>query len=113
MLTRMKHFAPALLAAAALLGPMVGHAAEPRLEQRGGAQAKTATSGSAAQRGSSADDGERTSWACFTSDGTLQGVVTIWWGNTSRDAKWACDNWIPACGNAPGGCFPQGPYPAN
>ena len=44
-----------------------------------------------------------TSWRCWH-DGEAKGTVNIWWGHTAGDAAWACNHWISACGNAPGGC---------
>jgi len=49
-------------------------------------------------------------WQCLQSGqskGTVQGLS---WGNppgNPGDAEWACNNWISACGNAPGGCTVQ------
>jgi len=46
-----------------------------------------------------------TTWSCYLSgDGSYQGTVAIWWGHRQEDAQWACNNWIPNCGNN-GGCF--------
>lgn len=47
-----------------------------------------------------------TTWNCYTRlDSVYRGQVTIWWGHTANDAMWACNQWIPACGTANGGCF--------
>jgi hypothetical protein len=44
-----------------------------------------------------------TSWTCYNV-GKSVGDVSIWWGHTPGDAKWACDHWISTCGNE-GGCI--------
>jgi hypothetical protein len=48
---------------------------------------------------------ENTRWGCYlNSNGELMGNVEIWWGHTSGDAGWACNQWISVCGNN-GGCY--------
>ncbi|MEM8779034.1 MAG: hypothetical protein AAGF26_09210 [Cyanobacteria bacterium P01_G01_bin.49] len=37
-----------------------------------------------------------TTWACVHGN-TVVGEVTIWWGHTTGDAAWACNNWVAAC----------------
>ncbi|WP_437577192.1 hypothetical protein [Sorangium sp. So ce887] len=45
---------------------------------------------------------EESTWAC--SWGLISaGEVTIWWGNTTINAIWACNNWR-WCGSMLGGC---------
>lgn len=45
-------------------------------------------------------------WDCFLNnqDNRSVGHVRIWWGHTSGDAAWACNNWVSTCGNN-GGCY--------
>lgn len=59
--------------------------------------------GSAVTYSTSAQAQRTTTWRCWH-NGVAQGTVSIWWGHTAGDAAWACNNWISACGNAPGGC---------
>lgn len=48
-------------------------------------------------------NGISTTWTCYN-QGNPVGIVSIWWGHTAEDAKWACDEWRkPICGNE-GGC---------
>jgi hypothetical protein len=52
---------------------------------------------------------QETRWGCYLNSNRQNvGGVTIWWGHRSEDATWACNNWIPTCGND-GGCsaFPE------
>jgi hypothetical protein len=48
------------------------------------------------------------SWQCYLTNRQNQrvgGTITIWWGHTPADAAWACNNWVPQCGNDPSGCY--------
>jgi hypothetical protein len=51
----------------------------------------------------SSDSKKNTTWSCKIGSAD-QGDVTISWGHTAADAKWACDQWKSVCGNNPGGC---------
>lgn len=45
-------------------------------------------------------------WQCYLQKNSEYAGqdVHIWWGHTSEDAKWACDNWCERC-KREGGCF--------
>lgn len=42
-------------------------------------------------------------WKCMLGSKDM-GDLDIWWGHTSGDAVWACNNWNSQCGNTAGGC---------
>lgn len=39
---------------------------------------------------------KRTEWGCYE-DGAFVDKVTIWWGHTTGDALWACNQWRSLC----------------
>jgi hypothetical protein len=42
-------------------------------------------------------------YTCYLKkDNSNKGTVKTWWGGVA-DASWACDNWVPDCGQG-GGC---------
>lgn len=46
----------------------------------------------------------KTYWTCYLNGLPLAPEVGIWWGRETKDAVWACNNWISECGNAQNGC---------
>ncbi|WP_437746756.1 hypothetical protein WME73_18605 [Sorangium sp. So ce302] len=101
-----------LLGAAAVLGGCVGEASlegDDGLEtQAEAADPESADSidPDAAEAVGTAQQAEEavyySTWWCINR-AEYVGKVTIWWGHTSVDATWACNEWIDTCRNR-GGC---------
>lgn len=58
-------------------------------------------------------------WDCYRlpypSNSSFVKRIVIWWGHTPSDAAWACNSWLPECGNNAnnGGCLPVTIYNPN